>query len=36
MDGIWQKILKDKYMPLSSMSNWFRLESICTEISSYG
>jgi hypothetical protein len=23
-------------MPLSSVSNWFRLESRCTEISSYG
>jgi hypothetical protein len=35
-DGIWQKILKYKYMPLSSVSNWFRLESKCTETLSHG
>ena len=34
MDGIWQKILKDKYLPSLSVSNWFRLENSCFEVSS--
>jgi hypothetical protein len=26
IDGIWQKVLKDKYLPYVSVSMWFRLE----------
>jgi hypothetical protein len=25
-EGIWQKVIKDKYFPYVSVSRWFRLE----------